>query len=367
MHDRDRKPPSFSRRSFVATGSLLAASQATPGRAWATRLAEQQSEAGSARPAPSLWLQPPNYGGAGGLPPDFAEMFTTHVAGWTEARQATAVWIVRMTSLLGREAPLATPFLADHFIPLLSSWGIPLAVNVTGATLPDCGIGNDRRLANEAEQVQRLIDIGGQVMALSLQSPLSKVGGRACPSYGRNRDFARRIAGIVRYAVFMRERFPEIGIGLVDAMPAKGWAYQAVYQQLAAALAREGLSLAFIHLDCPVESAGPRATVVRAAEAIVQDELGIPFGWICVSKVGGATSNVAFRDAVQAGYQEYQEAGGQPERLILTSWYRYPDVMLPDDDEAAASFLNLVRDFARLGTKHQAAEFATPVETAGSP
>jgi hypothetical protein len=315
--------------------------------------------------APSLWLQPPNYGGAGRLPPDFAEMFTTRVAAWTEARQATAVWIVRMTSLVGRDAPLTAPFLADQFIPAMSSWGIPLAVNVTGATLPECG--NGRRLAVEMEQVQRLIDLGGHVVALSLQSPLSKGGGRACPAYGRNRDFARRIDGIVRYAAAMRERFPEIGIGLVDAMPAKGWAYQAVYQQCAAALAREGLSLAFIHLDCPVESAGPRATVVRTAEAFVRAELGVPFGWICVSKVGGATSNIAYRDAVLAGYQEYREAGGLPDRVILTSWYRYPDVMLPEDDAVGAPFMNLVRDCARLDANRQVTAEASPVRTSVSP
>lgn len=364
MHDRDRNAHSFPRRSIVAGGALLAATLGTPGLTWATRLAGQQRDFDPLRMAPSLWLQPPNYGGAGALPPDFAEMFTTRIAAWTEARQATAVWIVRMTSLVGRDAPLTAPFLAGYFIPALRSWSIPLAVNVTGATLPGCG--NGRRFAVEAEQVQRLIDLGGQVQALSLQSPLSKAGGRACPGYGRERDFARRIDGIVRYAASMRERFPEIGIGLVDAMPAKGWSYQSVYQQCAAALEREGLSLAFIHLDCPVESAGPRATVVRTAEAFVRAELGIPFGWICVSKVGGATSNVAFRGAVLAGYQEYLEAGGQPDRVILTSWYRYPDAMLPEDDELGAPFMNLVRDFARLDASRQATAAATPVATSVS-
>lgn len=349
MHDSDGKPHAIPRRSFVAAGSLLAATQAMPRRTGATPWTGQQLERDHISQPPSLWLQPPNHGGAGGLPPDFTELFTTRVAEWTEARQATAVWIVRMTSLVGREAPLTAPLLADHVLPALRSWGIPLAVNVTGATLRDCG--NDRRLMVEAEQVQRLIDLGGQVVALSLQSPLSKVGGRVCPGYGRNRDFARRIAGIVRYTAFMRERFPVIGIGLVDAMPAKGWAYQAVYQQLTAALERAGLPLAFLHLDCPVESAGPQAVVVRQAEAFVRDELGTPFGWICVSKVGGATSNVAFRDAVLAGYQAYRASGGQPDRVILTSWYRYPDVMLPEADAAGAPFMNLVRDLARLEAK----------------
>lgn len=346
MQHKDASAHTLTRRSFVVAGSMIAAAYTDAEQSGAATRVSQQPAQAAARNSPSLWLQPPNHGGAGGLPPDFTEMFATRVAEWTEARQATSVWIVRMTSLVGREAPLSTAFLAEHFIPALTSWDIHLAVNVTGATLPDCGAGH--RLANEAEQVQRLIHLGGQVLALSLQSPLSKVGGRSCPAYGRNRDFVRRIEGIVRYAASMRERFPDLGIGLVDAMPAKGWAYQSVYQQVVTALERESLSLAFIHLDCPVESAGPRASVVRAAETFVRDELGIPFGWICVSKEGGATSNIAFRDRVLAGYQEYREAGGKPDRVILTSWYRYPDLMLPEDHESGAPFTNLVRDFARL-------------------
>jgi hypothetical protein len=270
-----------------------------------------------------------------------------------------------MTSLVGREAPLRNEFLADHFIPALTSWDIPLALNVTGATLPDCGTG--RRLTVEAEQVQRLIDLGGDVVALSLQSPLSKAGSRDCPVYGRERDYERRIEGIVRYAAYMRERFPGVGIGLVDAMPAKGWAYESVYEQLTTALEREGLPLAFIHLDCPVESAGPQASVVRRVEAFVRDELGIPFGWICVSRVGGATSNVAFRDAVLASYEEYRNAGGQPDRMIMTSWYRYPDLMMPEDDEAGAPFMNLVRNFNQIDVNSDTEKVATPAGLDGTP
>lgn len=361
----------LSRRSLIAAGSVFGAAQVLPADIWPPHSARQetavrqQPEPEGSSGAPRIWIQPPNHGGAGRLPPDFAAMFTTRIAAWSEARQATAAWIVRMTSLAGREAPLETEFVAEHLIPALNDWDIPLVVNVTGATLPDCGTG--RRLAIEADQVQRLVELGGHVVALSLQSSLSKVGGRTCPGYGRGRDVERRIDGIVRYAAFMRARFPALGIGLVDAMPAKGWAYQEVYRQLVAALEREGLSLAFIHLDCPVESAGPTANVVRSAESFVQAELGLPFGWICVSKVGGATSNVAYRDAVLAGYAAYREAGGHPDRVILTSWYRYPDLMLPEDDEAGAPFMNLVRDVARLDGARKASAAATPVAQDTSP
>ncbi len=302
--------------------------------------------AASGPPRGALWVQLPNHGGAGRLAPDFREMFTTRSDDWAESRRSIAVWVLRMTSLLGKD-PIGDDFLRDAFLPRLQDWGIDLAVNVTGATLAGCG--NPQRAAIEAAALQRLIDLGARVSCLSLQSPLSKVGGRSCPTYGRETGFDRRIADIVDYAAFMTARFPGIGIGLVDAMPAKGWAYPGVYQALVAALSERRIPLAFLHLDCPAESALPAWENVRLAEDLVRGELRIPFGLLYVSKIGGDISNVAFRDAVLAAYGAYRAAGGRPDHLVLTSWYRFPDANLPEDDEENAPFMNLARDFARLG------------------
>jgi hypothetical protein len=319
----------------------------------------------------TLWVQPPNHGGAGRLAPDLFEMFTTRTAEWAEARHFVGVWVVRMTSLVGADAPLTDDFLGESFLPKLRDWGIALAVNVTGATLAQCANHPDRLLI-ETAAIQRLLDLGAQISSLSLQSPLSKVGGRACPSYGKESGYDLRIADIAGYVAAMTERFPGIAIGIVDAMPAKGWAYQDVYRRLQEALTARGLGLAFIHLDFPMESAAPGWVDVREAEDFVRGELGIPFGLIYVSKIGGETSNVAFRDAVLDAYREYRAAGGRPDHLELTSWYAYPTSTLPEDDEANAPFMNLVRDFALLGgvaprVVPGTPPAASPVAAEGSP
>ena len=307
-----------------------------------------------------MWVQPPNHGGAGRLAPDFFEMFTTRIDEWAEARRFIDVWVVRMTSLVGKDAPLTDAFLGQSFLPALREWGIALAVNVTGATLAQCA-DHPGRMAIETEAIQRLLDLGASISSLSLQSPLSKVGGRSCPAYGRESGYDLRIADILRYVSAMTERFPGIGIGLVDAMPAKRWVYQDVYRRLQAALTARGLDLAFIHLDFPMESAAPGWVDVREAEDFVRDELGIPFGLIYVSKIGGETSNVAFRAAVLDAYREYRLAGGRPDHLELTSWYAYPTSTLPEDDEANAPFMNLVRDFVLLGGVASRGAPGTPV------
>jgi hypothetical protein len=306
----------------------------------------------------ALWVQPPNHGGAGGLAPDFFEMFTTRGDEWAEARRFVDVWVVRMTSLLGRDAPLNDAFLAESFLPKLQAWGIALVVNVTGATHAQCA-NHSRRIGYEAAAIQRLLDLGADISALSLQSPLSKVSG-SCPAYGKETGYDLRIADVVNYAATMTERFPGIEIGLVDAMPAKGWDYQDVYRHLSDALNAQELRLAFIHLDFPMESASPGWANVREAEDFVRGELGVPLGLIYVSKVGGATSNVAFRDNVLAAYRAYRAAGGRPDHLELTSWYAFPTSNLPEDDEATAPFMNLVRDFARLGGVARGATPGTP-------
>ncbi|MFN8594322.1 MAG: hypothetical protein U0031_22955, partial [Thermomicrobiales bacterium] len=295
-----------------------------------------------------LWVQLPNYGGAGRLAPDFFPMFTTRTEDWAEARQATVVWVLRVTSLRDPEVRLDDGFLRDTFLPRLEAWGIRLAVNMTGATLAEC---NDfpRRIDDDGAEIERLLRLGARISSLSLQSPLSKVGGHDCAAYGRETGFDQRVADIVRYAKVMAGRFPSITIGLVDAMPAKGWSYADVYRDLVAALTDEGITLAFLHLDCPAESASPGWSNVLEVENFVRNEMHVPFGLIYVSKVGGETSNVAFRDAVLAEYRDYHAAGGRPDHCVLTSWYRYPGANLAETDEDSAPFMNLVRDFARVG------------------
>lgn len=298
----------------------------------------------------TLWVQDNNLAQPGGIVPDFKEMFTTRTEEWARAREFIGVYLLRSTTLRNPDNRIDDAFLRDAFLPNLRTWGIELGLNVVGAGHLQCRA-KEQVMLEEAEQIDRIARLGGEVRYLSLQSVLSKPSD-VCPEYGRDAGYDLRIADIVRYVRFMKARYPGIRVGLVDAMPAKGWAYEAVYEELVGTLRAEGLTLDFLHLDFPMESAAGW-TNARAAEEFVRHRLGVRFGLLYVSKEGGRTSNEAFYANVLAAYGAYRAAGGRPDNLILTSWYPHPTVNLPEDAADDAPFMKLVLDFARLGGSRQ--------------
>jgi hypothetical protein len=339
------------RRQFLhalAAGALTA-------RWWGAAPGRAQDAAGTPFPRPSgpargvLWIQDNNMGNASGLPPDFHELFTTRTAEWAQARQYIGVYLLRSTALHRPANQLDDAFLRDHFLPSLQSWGIDLTLNVVGAMGVGCSRQKQAVMRAEADQIARIAGLGGRVVAVSLQSVLSKPAPNVCSGYGRDAAYTERIADIVRYTAIMKERFPQIAVGLVDAMVAKGWDYAPVYRNLKAALGAAGLTLDFLHLDFPAEAATPGWANARAAEDLIRGELGIRFGLLYTSNTAGRLSDAAFHDAVMAAYRDFRNAGGRPDNLVLTSWHAYPSHDLPENDPEGFPFMKDVLEFGRLG------------------
>ena len=335
-----RSPGRCARASLVVLLALVVAAHVP-----AVRVAAQPSPGGPEQGA--LWVQLPNHGGPGRLAPDFHEMFTTRTRAWAQARGYIRVFVLRSTSLRNPENGITDKFLRDAFLPKLKAWRIALALNVVGAGHAQCG-NKAQVMFEEAEQIDRIRRLGGEVKQLSMQSVLSKPSDD-CPEYGRDTGYDLRIADAVRYVEYMKGRYPGIAVGMVDAMPAKGWDYQPVYRQLVAALEAEGLALDFLHLDFPLEAADAGWANARAAEDFVRNDLGIKVGLIYVSAEGGETSDEAFYAGVLEAYRGFREAGGRPDRLVLTSWYPHPTANLPERSASGHPFMKLVLDFAGLG------------------
>ena len=69
---------------------------------------------------------------------------------------------------------------------------------------------------------------------------------------------------------------------------------------------------------------------------------GLRFGLIYNSEAGGTAGDEPFHDQALAALRAYQAAGGNPDDLLLQSWYPYPDVMVPEDQ--ANTFTNTAKD-----------------------
>lgn len=69
---------------------------------------------------------------------------------------------------------------------------------------------------------------------------------------------------------------------------------------------------------------------VRELEDYVKSE-GLEFNLIINDQAGGYTSNEAFYHETIKFYDAYTAAGGSPTRYIIESWYKYPDIVVPED------------------------------------
>ncbi|MBI4084309.1 MAG: hypothetical protein HY431_00205, partial [Candidatus Levybacteria bacterium] len=151
---------------------------------------------------------------------------------------------------------------------------------------------------------------------------------------------------VVRFAKYIKNRFPNIQVGIIDALVAKGEEYRSVYRQLVESMAEENLKLDYIHLDFPMEKASRNWKNLKQAEDFIKNELGIRVGVTYTSSKGGMASSKAWQENVLKAYREYYAAGGRPDDLLIMSWYTYPRYNLPEKEPY--TFMNTVLIFARL-------------------
>jgi hypothetical protein len=91
---------------------------------------------------------------------------------------------------------------------------------------------------------------------------------------------------------------------------------------------------------CP-PGAEPKATQVVALEQALRGH-GLRFGLIYNSEAGGTAGDEPFHDQTLAALLSYQAAGGNPDDVIVQSWYPYPSAMVPEDQ--ANRFTNTAKD-----------------------
>jgi len=300
--------------------------------------------------AGDIWYEDNNLGKAGGMPADFVEKFSQPDA-FKQASRYIDVYMVRAN--LPNE--MDDHFLTTQFFPYLRQHDIRLAINAGGATwarMPGRKSVDDKEFA----LLRRLERLGMEVDYISLQSVLSK----PLRVRGQRVDYpiSKRIEDVVAYARVVRTIHPRIQIGIIDALPSHGEDYRQPYRLLRDALAREGIPLAYIHLDMPFElpreqQHGLTWQKVREVERYVEEDLGLKFGFFTTSREGGLVSSKAFHDRVMAALECYAGADGTPGDFIIASWFPHPQKTIPetatgDDYPAMRTVLEFGRQLERI-------------------
>ena len=300
--------------------------------------------------AGDVWYEDNNLGKAGGVPADFVEKFSRPDT-FKQASRYIDVYMVRANIL----SVLDDQFLTTQFIPYLRQHHIRLAMDAGGANWAQMR-GREKLDDNDFALLRRLKGLGMEVDYISLQSILSKplkVGGQTS-----DYPMSKRIEDVVAYAKVVRTIYPQIQIGIIDALPSHGKYYRQPYRLLRDALAREAIPLSYIHLDMPFElpkehRLGITWQKVREVERYVEEDLGLKFGFFTTSREGGLTSSKAFHERVMASLQCYAGADGTPADFIIASWFPHPQETIPDtamgdDYPAMRTVLEFGRQLERI-------------------
>lgn len=296
-------------------------------------------------------------------PEKFVEKFSQPQS-FQQAARYISVYVIPMNVITKLERTRSGPapaFLGDVLLPYLRKNHIKLALETGGVKWME----NQLRAGDFEPSVNllaRLKRLGAEVNYISLQSLLSKR--RNVENYALD----RRIQDAVAYAKAVRGIYPNVKIGLIDALPSHGLDYRSPYRKLSDALAHAGIGLSYIHLDISLEAAFRRRgeiswDSIRAVEKYVEG-LGVEFGLYAKSRRAGQISSEMFHRRSIEGLECYAGAGGTPHDYIIASWFRYPEKAIPDN--ATGNDYPLMRTVLDFGRRLDQIEHHGPTSHEGS-
>ena len=236
--------------------------------------------------------------------------------------------------------------------------GMEIAVEA-GGTLASVGCGTDvgeRSAEAELERMQTITNAGATLGWLSLDGPISRTLATGRPD---NCGFTieQSTDALARYMAAMRAAHPGVRIGWLINFP--NWSYgdvasyqcatkdygdlQVILDEVVRGLDAQGETLDYLMIDSPYDYTHGLAasnchddptTVdwmgrLLALEAQARDH-GMLVAQIYNSARGGATSNELFYEDTVEHIRSHHAAGGRPDIRLVSSWYTYPDVVLPE-------------------------------------
>ncbi len=268
--------------------------------------------ASSTKARPQFWYEDNNVRRAGGYPPDFQQMWEEPES-WKELRSILDVYYIRGNTLKNVTEDLGKDWIADHLGAVLIESGLPVAID------------NPGRGGAHLDAVKFLQDQGVEIQSIALQSVLSKFAASGMTPNQQAAEIRRRIPIAVEQLKIVRQAFPKVALGIIDALPAKGLPWRRFYPEFVHAARDAGVEIAFIHVDCPLSRIG---TVVKDADLrdlrrVISNELRLDYGFICTDNVGGMESDAAYHASLQHLASIFPR-GVYPDAFIVMSWYYHP-------------------------------------------
>ena len=247
-------------------------------------------------------------------------------------------------------------FFKNKVVPLFRQHDIKIVYDSGGALWFACRTkeSQDESIANDFEFIDFVRRAGGEVASITMMSAMSKTFDpekrpgllNRCPD---RFDLTKRMEGIVSYMKRIKAVHPSMKFNLSDntgSYAVHGQNYQEAFNQLFTMLNANGLKLEALILDTNAEpSPGPGTLSYAEIKQLVQfiKDKGVQFGMFLVSYGGGDVSNQSFANHVSDYLNGYLAAGGTADFYVLTSWFHYPDHLLPEDDSANHSQTNNLR------------------------
>ncbi len=292
---------------------------------------------------PMLWMEDNNLGFAGGMPADFIQRFE-NTESWARSLRAIDTLMIRENSWRNVDG-VTRAEVQNKISPVLDASQVDVAVDTGAATWLHRRMQNNSLTASQTLQphfdwLQTLIDDGLQVKTVTLQSVLSKTA----PGDAHWQDYSMeaRLDDVVTYSELLRQRFPHLDVGIVDALPTHGRDWRTHYRELDNRLDAIGIQLDHVHLDMPVDFVGPAPKSYQWSDVIeiqrfVKEDLSTEFGFMLTSSGGGNSSARQWREASIAGLADYGTAlqqsatVSQPDRIIVAAWFPNPASSVPEN------------------------------------
>lgn len=291
---------------------------------------------------PLLWMEDNSFRSGDLLPDDFIKRFQDPET-WQVALRTIDTHYLKEDALRNTANNVTTAVLRDTIAPVLNASQANVAIDTDAAnflqrnTLGD-STAIDRELQSHLAWLTSLVTSGLRVQTISLRGVMSDTvpGDRAWSNYSLN----ERMADVVEYTRRVHQLYPWIQVGIIDASPANGLAYTSIYSSLQAFMNRASMSLDHIHLDMPVNLIDGTSFTwqnVFQIQRYVQTSVQSKFGLMLTSAEGGEFSNHRWAQRIMGGLFEYQAtirslstAETQPDRIIVTSQYTYPNTSVPE-------------------------------------